>query len=274
MSKIYYHQAADVYCMASHILLTGFYQLGHEVQSNILNYPFIKPIDNPDLRLSGTSGNMKADYTPCDAFIDGRDQEDMQQEYMGGIYFKSNGAGGIKLPACTMPERYVSPEAPRSNKIVFLAGHTDFGREYLKDIIEASFIDGDNRPLVPQYPAESCNMYSAKYYDALADAKISVNAPGGSANTKKFQEIMASGCLTLNFIPPTYHQATPDVLDLIPPELNFPRHAVLNFHNKEEFDEIMKNPPVHLAWETFRWAQSWNPRTAATYVLNKIKELR
>lgn len=268
--KIYYDQAADVYCQMSHALLQGFHQLGHEVQSNVYNYPFIKSIDKPDVRIVSTSGNISALYQPCDAFIDGRDQEDMQFEFLNHLYFKSNGNQGIKLPACMMPQKYVSPEAPRTNEIIFLAGHSDNGREHLKGIIEASFVDGGNLPLVPQYDAVSCNMYSSKYYEALANSRISVNAPGGSANTKKFQEITSHGCLTLNFIPPTYHQATPDVLDLIPEELNFPRHAVLNFRTKDEFDQIMKDPPYHLAWESFAWALNWNPKAMATYVLRKI----
>ncbi len=269
--KIYYDQAADVYCQMSHALLQGFHQLGHEVQSNVYNYPFIKSIDNPDVRIASTSGNISALYMPCDIFIDGRDQADIQTDFQDHpLYFKSNGSEKLKLPACMMPQKYVSPEAPRTTEIIFLAGHSDFGREHLQEIIPASFVDGDNLPLVPQYPATSCNMYSAKYYDALASAKISVNAPGGSANTKKFHEITSHGCLTLNFIPPTYHQTTPDVLDLIPEDLNFPRHAVLNFRNKDEFDQIMKDPPYHLAWETFEWAMNWNPKAMASYVLGKL----
>lgn len=267
--KIYYYQTSDCYCMISHALMLGLHQLGHEVQSNIDNYPFLKPAVKWDLKVVSTNGNMPALYQDCDVFVDGRDQEDVLTDFQYNKYFKSNGDFGIKLPTCVNPQIYYSPNTPRTRKVSFLSGHTTFGREDVNKWVTAEFIDDTPLPVVDRYAGISCNMYSPKYYQVLADSKISINAPGGGTNTKKFFEIMAAGCLTLNYIPRDYPR-NPDILKLIPSEIDFPFDAVLNFSSKEELDEILKDPPYELAWKTYEFAKRWSPINLAEYFLNKV----
>lgn len=267
--KIYYHQATNDYCMHSHDIMLGLYLLGHEVQSNIQNYLFLEPPKDWDLKIVSTTGNNVAMPQDCDALIDGRDQEDT----ILGVnvpYFKTNGKHGIKLPSCVNPEVFTSPEVPRNRDVIFLTGHMSFGREQLQDIIAGEYVEHVPQKLNPNYVASSCNIYSTEYLDVLADTRVTINAPGGGVNTKKFFESIAQGCLVLNFIPEDYHQEVSNILDIIPDELNFPKDAVINFKTKKEFDEIMADPPLYLARKTFDWSKTWTPKEKAQYVLSKI----
>lgn len=256
--------------MHSHDIMLGLHLLGHEVQSNIDNYLFIQPPKDWDLKIVSTTGNNPAKLQDCDAFIDGRDQEDIQTEFNGVPYFKTNGKEGIKLPSCVNPEVFTAPEVPRHREAVFLSGHLSFGREELNKIIAAEYVDGVADRLNSHYLASSCNIYSTEYLSVLANTRITVNAPGGGVNTKKFFESIAQGCLVLNYIPLNYHQEVKDILEIIPEELNFPKHAIMNFTTKEEYEAIMKDPPLELARLTYDWSKTWTAKEKAKYVLDKI----
>lgn len=283
MAKILFYQSADVACMQTHDLLMGFNELGHEVHSNILNYPFLRPIgrDNEfDYQFVSTSGALCLPYYPKGryAFIDGRDTNWIEQGQLerADVYFKTNSVSHRvrKLPTCVDP-KWLKEPGERSIKCSFMTGHGERGRDKVIEWCKKAGVKldlelDDRKALNPIYPAESCNIYSQKYHDVLQDCEAAINAPGGGVMTKRFFEAMASGCALLNFVPERYHQETANILDTIPDSLNFPKEAVLNFSNEKELKEALNNISIENAQKTYEWAKSWTFKEKAAYVLSMM----
>lgn len=277
--RILYHQAEDIPCMHSYEIKRGFLELGHEVFSNLVNQEGVQPEDGGiyDITVVSTSGARDNNFVPLGKYIyvDGRDTADRSPLHNGATVFKANGnrEGALRLPACVDPAWLTPPSKKRKTQLSFLSGHGEHGRDEVMQWVKlrgglvGSVDDVDIKPVNPKHSAVHCNVFSPKYYAALKDTVASINAPGGGVMTKRFFEIIASGCVCLNYVPLDYYQSTNNILDALPDDIGFPREAVLNFSTKLEFADCLKRVSPDLARETYKWAKRWTYKEKAQYIL-------
>jgi len=280
VNSVYYYQVfgSGSFCMHTYHMLDGLNKLGIKIYSNHANYPYIiysNDLTLGDILITSTSGNLR-DFAgkshipklPRKSYhIDGTDFATAGVDGFDSIEtFKTNLDKSLQpskmqdwhyLPSCVEdPQIPFVRETERDIDISFYSAHQQCGRdviyEWLKEYAEGTpgvRIDTDVdfmavAPINPSYPMGSCNTISPGYYEKLNRSYISINAPGGGVNTRKFFENIAAGCIPLNYVPENYagigHTTTNgDILKIIPDGIGFPETLVPSFRTaKQLFSEL------------------------------------
>ena len=307
--QIYYHQTNDQYDLNSDELFLGFNDLGYKIHSNIQSYPFINTnnIDNC-IRLVSTSANDECpaiEFPKPYYYLDGRDRDEINKFHLDrcSLYFMSNLAEEytpntkIKfLPFCVENSQIKHlKNVTRDIDVSFITGHLTNGRDlitqwvnnfknkYSQYKIFNSSIWTNLITINPHYTKHYTNIVSLDYFDLLNRSKISINAPGGNGgvNTKRFYEILAAGCVCLNYVPLNYPQKLNNILNIIPNDINCPKDLICNFSSESELHKILNNIiPLYyengidkLTNKTKEWALNWTCKDKALYIMKNIEDL-
>jgi hypothetical protein len=319
ITSVYYFQANDEFCMHTNDLIEGMKNLTIQIFSNIPNYDDIIETNDyfqGDMLIVSTSGNtnVKEKYFKRDYyFIDGRDCALLDNWHLlrSNQYFKTNYDKKFclflrnkvnLLPSCTDQKslQYVHIRNQRDIDISFLSGNKLNGRQdilyWLKDfilrypnynLITNSILE-NAKPINKRYSAQYCNIITPSYYKTLSNSYISINAPGGGVNTKKFFEIISCGSLCFNYVNKDYRPKynnimnyTPktngNILNILPPQIGFPKDSIINFSSKLELFEKLrfylenKEHIFEKVPKSLQFSKEWTQLEKAKYLLNIIK---
>jgi len=319
ITSVYYLQANDEFCMHTNDLFEGFKKLSIQIFSNLPNYDDIVETQNyyqGDILIVSTTGNtnVKEKYFKRNYyFIDGRDCALLNNWHLlrSNQYFKTNYDKKFclflrnkvnLLPSCTDFDslKYIKFRNQRDIDISFLSGNklngrqdiffwmNDFKLKYPNYNLNTQSVFENTEPINKRYSAQYCNIITPSYYKVLSNSYISINAPGGGVNTKKFFEIMSSGSLCFNYInkdyKPKYNnimnyipKTNGNILNIIPPHIGFPKDSIINFSSKLElFDKIRyylenKEKIFEKVTKSLQFAKEWTQLEKAQYLLNIIK---